>query len=147
MISFHETWVGEGTTHFRFYNFMEHLIIHLAFYHPDKSFCFTIDNLNIHKNQLIENMILCPEYRVVWHATYRSLDDCSIEYVANTIHTKLQQYYKKNIPSLIWKTRRWTLSFEVFIPSTIIFKILASQIIQWWQAVVFLWLLYNTIIK
>lgn len=93
-ITFHETWVGEGTTLWRFYNYMLRLIEHLATFYPGRSFCFTMDNLNVHRNQLVENIILDAGHRVVYRAPYWSVDG-AIEYVFNTIHTKLQQRYQQ----------------------------------------------------
>lgn len=93
-ITFHETWVGEGTTLWRFYNFMERLTEYLTTFHPGRSFCFTMDNLNVHRNQLIETIIEDAGHRVVYRAPYWSVDG-AIEYVFNTIHTKLQQQYQQ----------------------------------------------------
>ena len=53
-----------------------------------------MDNLNVHRNQLIENIIEDARHRVVYRAPYWSVDG-AIEYVFNTIHTKLQQQYQQ----------------------------------------------------
>jgi hypothetical protein len=93
-VTFHDTWVGEGTTLWRFYSFMHRLITYLAIHHAGRSFCFTMDNLNVHRNQMIEDLIFDGGHRIVYRAPYWSCDG-SIEYVFNTIHTKLQWYYKE----------------------------------------------------
>ena len=48
-----------------------------------------MDNLNVqHRNQLIENIIEDAGHIVIYHVPYWSVDG-EIEYVVNTIHTKL----------------------------------------------------------
>ena len=56
---------------------------------PNESFCFTLDNLNIHKHPIILNLIEEAGHRVVFRAPYWSCDG-AIEYVFNTIQTHLQ---------------------------------------------------------
>ena len=53
-----------------------------------------MDNLNVHRNQLVEDIIFDAGHRVVYRAPYWSVDG-AIEYVFNTIHTKLQQRYQQ----------------------------------------------------
>ena len=48
-----------------------------------------MDNLNIHKHQIILDLIDDAGHRIVFRAPYWSCDG-AIEYVFNTIHTKLQ---------------------------------------------------------
>mmetsp|Transcript_18063 Transcript_18063/g.31107 ORF Transcript_18063/g.31107 Transcript_18063/m.31107 type:complete len:377 (+) Transcript_18063:246-1376(+) len=80
----------EGTTNlWRFYNFMKDLIEWLDTYRPGEQYCFTMDNLNIHKHWIILEMIDNAGHKVVFRAPYWSCDG-PIEYVFNTIHTKLQ---------------------------------------------------------
>jgi len=56
---------------------------------PNKSFCFTMDNLNVHKHPVILDLIENAGHRVVFRALYWSCDG-AIEYVFNTIHTYLE---------------------------------------------------------
>ena len=56
---------------------------------PGKSFCFTMDNLNIHKHPMVLTLIEEAGHRLVFRAPYWSCDG-PIEYIFNTIHTKLQ---------------------------------------------------------
>jgi hypothetical protein len=50
---------------------------------------FTMDNLNIHKHSVILNLIHGRNHRVIFRAPYWSCDG-AIEYIFNTIQTKLQ---------------------------------------------------------
>ena len=68
---------------------MEDFIGWLDLNRPNETFCFTMDNLNIHKHPLILDMIEDAGHRIVFHAPYWSCDG-PIEYVFNTIHVKLQ---------------------------------------------------------
>ena len=68
---------------------MSDLIDDLDIHFEDRSFIFTMDNLNIHKHQLILHLIHVRGHRVVFRAPYWSCDG-AIEYVFNTIHVKLQ---------------------------------------------------------
>ena len=87
--SFHRQYDEGGTNLWRFYSFMSDFIDWLAVNRPNRSFCFTMDNLNIHKNPIILNLIHNAGHRVVFRAPYWSCDG-PIEYVFNTIHYKLQ---------------------------------------------------------
>lgn len=68
---------------------MEDFIEWLALNRPGRTFCFMMDNLNIHKHPLILDLIEDSGHRVVFRAPYWSCDG-PIEYVFNTIHVKLQ---------------------------------------------------------
>jgi len=56
---------------------------------PGKSFLFTMDNLHIHKHPVILNLIHRRNHCVIFWAPYWSCDG-AIEYIFNTIQTKLQ---------------------------------------------------------
>ena len=90
--SFHKTFTEGGTDLWRYYCFIEDLIKFLDEHFPGRSFCFTKDNLNIHKNPMIINMIYAAGHRLIFRAPYWSCDG-AIEYVFNTIHTKLQMQF------------------------------------------------------
>lgn len=81
-ILFHEMWEREVTTLFRFYSFVEESLEHLATHHPSHCFVFMMDNLNA--------QIRNAGHGLVYRAPYWSLDG-AVEYVFNTIHTKLQR--------------------------------------------------------
>ena len=87
--SFHRQYSEGGTDLYRFYCFMRDLIRDLARVFPGRSFCFTMDNLNIHKHAVILDLIINNNHRVVYRAPYWSCDG-AIEYVFNTIHTFLE---------------------------------------------------------
>ena len=86
---FHQQFSEGGTNLWRFFCFMEDFIEWLATNRPGQTFCFTMDNLNIHKDPIILDMIEAAGHRVVFRAPYWSCDG-AIEYVFNTIHTMLQ---------------------------------------------------------
>ena len=86
---FHRTYYEGGTNTWRFYCFMRDFIEWLDTNRPGDSFCFTMDNLNIHKSPVILDLIDSSGHRVVFRAPYWSCDG-AIEYVFNTIHTMLQ---------------------------------------------------------
>ena len=88
-ISFHQQFIDGGTDLYRFYSFMEDLIDFLVNNYPNRSFLFTMDNLNLHKHPIVLNLIADAGHRVVFRAPYWSCDG-SIEYVFNTIHTILE---------------------------------------------------------
>ena len=86
---FHKQYTEGGTDLWRFYCFMRDLIEDLATQFTGQSFCFTMDNLNIHKHPVILELIQDTGHRVVFRAPYWSCDG-AIEYVFNTIHTFLE---------------------------------------------------------
>ena len=90
---FHKQYSEGGTTLWRFYEFMHGFIEWLAGNRPGHSFCFTIDNMNIRKHPSILNLIGDNAHKVVFRALYW-LCDGAIEYVFNTIQTKLQMDYE-----------------------------------------------------
>ena len=65
----------------------------LARNRPGNSFCLTIDNMNSRKCPSILNLIGDNGHEVVFRALYWSCDG-AIEYVFNTIQTKLQMDYE-----------------------------------------------------
>ena len=81
-----ETWTGEGTTIYRYHQFITNLLDELDVMFPGRSFCFTKDNLNTHKNPHIINLIEERGHLVVFRAPYWAVDG-AIEYVFNTVHS------------------------------------------------------------
>ena len=94
-MEWHELWPQEegGTNLFRMYTFIERIIDQLAIDWPGRSFCFTMDNLNIHHNPVLLQMIASRGHRYLFRAPYWSVDG-PMEYVFNTIHTLLLQYFR-----------------------------------------------------
>ena len=88
-LAFHRLYPQGGTNLWRFYTFMSDFIDFLEENRPGQSFCFTMDNLNIHKHPVILDLIQEAGHRIVFRAPYWSCDG-AIEYVFNTIHTLLQ---------------------------------------------------------
>lgn len=89
-----EMWTGDGTTVFRFVQFVRRIINDLATWYPGRSFCFTMDNLNVHKNPLVIQEILLNGHRLVFRAPYWSVDG-AIEYVFCTLHSGLLQRFNE----------------------------------------------------
>jgi hypothetical protein len=88
-LRFMSTWEGEGTTVIRFLGFINHVIDYLNEHHGDRVFCFTMDNLNTHRNPIIFHAILSRGHKVVFRAPYYAVDG-AIEYVFNTLHTLVE---------------------------------------------------------
>ena len=87
--SFHRCYTEGGTDLWRFYNFMLELCNWLDAHRPGRYFLFTMDNLNIHKHPVILDLIHVRGHRVIFRAPYWSCDG-AIEYVFNTLQTRLQ---------------------------------------------------------
>ena len=87
--SFHRQFTEGGTDLFRFYCFMRDLLHFLSTNYPNRSFLFTMDNLNIHKYPVVLQLIHHHGHRNVFRAPYWSCDG-AIEYVFNSIHTILE---------------------------------------------------------
>ena len=85
-------WIGEGTTVEVFLEFMTTIVDNLGNRYPNQSFCFTMDNLNVHKNPAVVNLILNAGHWLVFWVLYYAVDG-AIEYAFNTIHTGLLSYY------------------------------------------------------
>ena len=90
----HEMWLEGGTTIVRFQAFIQRILNDLATNFPGRSFVFTMDNLNVHKNPLILNAIHNAGHRYVFRSPYWPVDG-AVEYVFNTIQTRLQVYFNK----------------------------------------------------
>ncbi len=83
----HECWQGGGTTIYRFLDFMDQNC-------PERQFVFMMDNLNAHKNLRIQTMILAHGHGIIYHVPYWPVNR-AIEYVFNTIHSCLLEYYNR----------------------------------------------------
>ena len=84
-----DIWMGGGTTIIKFADFMRMILDDLDTRFPGRSFVFTMDNLNSHKNPMILNMIHNAGHDYVFRAPYWPADG-AVEYVFNTIQTRLQ---------------------------------------------------------
>ncbi len=93
-MEWHDVWSQEegGTDVYRVNVFLQRVIARLAIDHPDRSFCFTMDNLNLHKNPMVLNLITGAGHRYLFRAPYWSADG-PIEYVFNAIHTHLLMFF------------------------------------------------------
>ena len=116
--SFHRCYTEEGTDLWRFFNFMMELCDWLDAHWPGRSFLFTMDNLNIYRHPVIQNLIHGRERHVIFCAPYWSCYG-AIKYAFNTIQTKLQMdvYGVNTVFDLVKKnctTVGEMLSFESF---------------------------------
>ena len=84
-----ETWQNEGTTIFRFIDFIQRILNDIGPGTAQRRFCFTMDNLNVHTNGHVVNLILSRGHRVVFRAPYCAADG-AIEYVFNAIESELR---------------------------------------------------------
>ena len=93
-MAWHDIWPQEegGTDVYRVYTFFRRVIDWLTIDHPGRSFCFTMDNFNTHKNPMVLNLITGECHRYLFRAPYWSIDG-PIEYVVNTIHTHLLSFF------------------------------------------------------
>jgi hypothetical protein len=87
--SFHKYYTKGGTDLLCIFDSMLKLCNWLAVNRPGHQFLFIMDNLNIHKHPMIIHFIYSRGHRVVFRAPYWSCDG-SIEYVFNTLQTRLQ---------------------------------------------------------
>jgi hypothetical protein len=85
------------------YTFIESIIDQLAINLPGRSFCFTIDNLNIHPSPVLLHMIASWDHRYLFRISYWSVDGPT-EYVFNTTHTLLLQYFGTINDWIFWAT-------------------------------------------
>ena len=112
-----ELWTGEGTTLQRFYDFIEMIVNDLNDRFPGRTFTFTMDNLNVHKNPLVIGLILNGGHQVVFRAPYWAVDG-AIEYVFNSIHTLLEVLFDNvaNMEELILCVENIMASMPCFCP-------------------------------
>ena len=89
-----ECWEHGGTTIDRFSDFIELILDDLRQNFNGQKFVFTMDNLNVHKNPRVVAMIAAEGHGLVFRAPYWPVDG-AIEYVFNTIHTHLMEYYNR----------------------------------------------------
>ena len=87
--SFHRCYTEGNTDLWQFYNYIDDLCNWLAAHRPARTFLFTMDNLNLHRNPIVQNLIHSFGHRILFRAPYWSCDG-AIEYVFNTIQTKLK---------------------------------------------------------
>ena len=69
-MEWHKLWPQEegGTNLFRMYTFIERIIDQLAIDWPVHSFCFTMDNLNIHHNPVLFDNDCQLKTHVLFHS-------------------------------------------------------------------------------
>lgn len=95
-MEWHDVWSQDegGTDLYRVYVFFERIINQLAVERPNRSFCFTMDNLNTHHHPMILDLITSNGHKYLFRAPYWSVDG-PMEYVFNTIHTLLLAFYNQ----------------------------------------------------
>jgi hypothetical protein len=82
-MEWHQLWPQEegGTNLFRMYTFIERIIDQLAIDWRGRSFCFTMDNLNIHHNPVLLHMIAIWRHRYLFRAPYWSVDGPMVRFI------------------------------------------------------------------
>lgn len=95
-MEWHDIWRQElgGTTMYRYYIFLERIILWLADNRPGRSYCFTADNLNVHHDPNVIDLIVRNGHRYLFRAPYWAIDG-PMEYVFNTIHVHLLMYHSE----------------------------------------------------
>ena len=81
-----ELWLEGGTTNEKFSAFINRICEDLP---HDRSFTFTMDNLNSHKSVAVQNIIFHYGHAVVYRAPYYACDG-PIEYIFNTLQSMLR---------------------------------------------------------
>ena len=82
-----------GTTLHRVFKFYDRIMHQLAIDHPRRSFCFTLNNLNIHHSPILLDHIMSRGHRYLFRAPYWSVDG-PMEYIFNTIHVFLLMHFR-----------------------------------------------------
>ena len=83
---------------YRVYTFFKRIIDQLDIDHPGRSFCFTMDNLNIHHNQILLDLFTNRGHRYLFRAPYWLVDG-PMESILNAIHVFLLMHFR-NIEDL-----------------------------------------------
>ena len=82
------TWNEGGTTIDRFLAFIQLILNDLGPGTPQRWYCFTMDNLNAHRNVLVQQMIHAAGHRIIFRAPYYPVDS-PIEHLFNTAQVTL----------------------------------------------------------
>ena len=89
-------WTEGGTTLEKFYEFIEEILMDIGPAGPGNWVCFTMDNLNVHKNPGVLALIHAYGHGVCFRAPYYAIDG-PIEYIFNTlqglIRSRLYEIY------------------------------------------------------
>ena len=88
-----DTWSEGGTTIARFISFIRRVLQSIGQGTPNNFYVFTMDNLNSHRNVLVQQAIHLAGHRCVFRAPYYPVDS-PIEHIFNSIQgaLKLAQY-------------------------------------------------------
>lgn len=76
---------------YRVYQFFHRVCDNLAVNHPGQVFCFTMNDLNIHKHPKVLNLITACGRRYLFRAPFWSVDS-PMECIFNPIHTNLLSF-------------------------------------------------------
>ncbi len=111
----YELWENEGTTIQRYRDFIQRIIVEVGPGTPQRRRCFTMDNLNVHRNPVVSNLILQAGHRILFRAPYYPVDG-PIEYVFNTLQCMLCVYMREitDIESLRIKVEQLIGAFPQF---------------------------------
>merc|ERR1712129_491320 len=95
-------WTEGGTTIDRVIDFIQQILNDIGHATPNNIFCFTMDNLNSHRNPAVIALIYQYGHRVCFRAPYWAVDG-PIEYVFNSLQSLIRQrlYSVTDGPSMI----------------------------------------------
>ena len=71
-MEWHDHWLSDegGTNLYRLLEFYERILDQLDVDHPGRSFCFTMDNLNVHKHPAFLHLLVNRGHRYLFRAPY-----------------------------------------------------------------------------
>jgi hypothetical protein len=93
-MEWHDIWPQEEgrTDLFWLYVFFQRVTAQLAINHPDRPFCFTMDNLTMNKHPMVLGLITGQGHCYLFCAPYWSFNG-PIEYTFHMSHTKLLSFF------------------------------------------------------
>ena len=74
-------WLDGGTTNDRFLPFIQEILDDLGPGMPERSYCFTMDNLNAHHSIAVQNLIHAAGHKIVFRAPYYACDGPIVQIV------------------------------------------------------------------
>ena len=94
-MEWHDYWPQEegGTNLYRVLTFFDRIMDQLEADHPGRSFCFTMDNLNIHHSKILLMRFEERGHRYLFRAPYWSVDG-PMEYIFNSVHVFLLMHFR-----------------------------------------------------
>ena len=113
-----ETWSHGGTTTVKFLAFIQRILLDLGPGTPGNFYCFTMDNLNSHRNVLVQQAIHAAGHVCVFRAPYYPVDS-PIEHFFNTVQLSMtlsmyRLFTSDDVKKEFLKLIRNTSTFELY---------------------------------